>query len=88
MMLWPHRVFSCSDIWICVLGHKGASIGESLEYFGGKILGTRLGTGTQWLDRTGRQREMNFLWTLCNENEEEKAWDLLWHGRGCLGLLL
>jgi hypothetical protein len=47
-----------------------------------RSLGTRLGTGTQWLDRTGKQREMNFLWTLCNENEEEKAWDLLWHGRG------
>jgi hypothetical protein len=25
------------------------------------------------------------LWTLCNGNEEEKDWDLLWHGRGCLG---
>jgi hypothetical protein len=43
---------------------------------------TRLGTGTQWLDKIGRQREMNSLWTLCNGNEEEKAWVLLWHGRG------
>jgi hypothetical protein len=41
MMLWPHQVFSCSDIWICGVGHKGASIGESLEYFGGKIIGNK-----------------------------------------------
>jgi hypothetical protein len=27
-------------------------------------------------------------WTLCNGNDEEKAWDLLWHGKGCFGLLL
>jgi hypothetical protein len=30
-------------------------------------------SGTQWLDRTGRKREMKFLWTLCNGNKEEKA---------------
>jgi hypothetical protein len=27
------------------------------------------------------------LWTLCNGNVEEKAWDLLWRGRQSLGVL-
>jgi hypothetical protein len=40
------------------------------------------------LDRTGRQRKIEFIWTLWNENEEENAWDLVCGGRGCLGLLL
>jgi hypothetical protein len=40
------------------------------------------------LDRTGRQRKIEFIWTLCNEKEEENAWELVWCGRGCLGVLL
>jgi hypothetical protein len=40
------------------------------------------------LDRTGRQRKIEFIWTLWNENEEENAWELVWCGRGCLGVLL
>jgi hypothetical protein len=39
------------------------------------------------LDRTGRQRKIEFIWTLWNENEEN-AWELVWCGRGCLGVLL
>jgi hypothetical protein len=40
------------------------------------------------LDRTGRQRRIEFIWTLWNENEEENAWELVWCCRGCLGVLL
>jgi hypothetical protein len=40
------------------------------------------------LDRTDRQRKIEFIWTLCNENEEENDWELVWCGRGCLGALL
>jgi hypothetical protein len=40
------------------------------------------------LDRTGRRRKIEFIWTLWNENEEENAWELVWCGRGCLGVLL
>jgi hypothetical protein len=40
------------------------------------------------LDRTGRQRKIEFIWTLWNEKEEENAWELVWCGRGCLGVLL
>jgi hypothetical protein len=40
------------------------------------------------LDRTGRQRKIEFIWILWNENEEENAWELVWCGRGCLGVLL
>jgi hypothetical protein len=39
-----------------------------------------------WAELEGTTYEVS--WTLCNRNEEEKAWDLLWRGRGCLGLLL
>jgi hypothetical protein len=39
------------------------------------------------LDRTGRQKKIEFIWTLWNENEEN-TWDLVWCGRGCLGILL
>jgi hypothetical protein len=38
------------------------------------------------LDRTGRQRKIESIWTLWNE--EENAWELVWCGRGCLGVLL
>jgi hypothetical protein len=31
------------------------------------------------LDRTGRQRKIEFIWTLWNE-EEENAWELVWCG--------
>jgi hypothetical protein len=37
--------------------------------------------GAQWLDRT-TGRAYIVTWTLCNGNEEEKAWDRLWCGRG------
>jgi hypothetical protein len=40
------------------------------------------------LDRTGRQRRIEFIWTLWNENEEENASELVWCGRGYLGVLL
>jgi hypothetical protein len=40
------------------------------------------------LDRTGRQRKIEFIWTLWNENEEENDWEMVWCGRGCLGVLL
>jgi hypothetical protein len=40
------------------------------------------------LDRTGRQRKIEFIWTLWNENEEENAWKLVCGGMGCLGVLL
>jgi hypothetical protein len=40
------------------------------------------------LDRTGRQRKIEFICTLWNEKEEETAWELVWCGRGCLGVLL
>jgi hypothetical protein len=40
------------------------------------------------LDRTGRQRKIEFIWTLWNEKKEENAWKLVWCGRGCLGVLL
>jgi hypothetical protein len=40
------------------------------------------------LDRTGRQRKIEFIWTIWNENEEENAWELVCCGRGCLGVLL
>jgi hypothetical protein len=40
------------------------------------------------LDRTGRQRKIEFIWTLWNEKEEENAWELVWCGRGGLGVLL
>jgi hypothetical protein len=42
------------------------------------------------LDRTGRQRMIEFIWTLWNENEneEENAWEMVWCGRRCLGVLL
>jgi hypothetical protein len=40
------------------------------------------------LDRTGRQRKIEFIWTLWIEKEEENAWELVWCGRGCLGVLL
>jgi hypothetical protein len=30
------------------------------------------------LDRTGRQRKIEFIWTLWNEKEEENAWKLVW----------
>jgi hypothetical protein len=40
------------------------------------------------LDRTGRQRKIEFIWTLWNKNEEENAWELVWCSRGCLGVLL
>jgi hypothetical protein len=40
------------------------------------------------LDRTGRHRKIEFIWTLWNEKEEEDAWELVWSGRGCLGVLL
>jgi hypothetical protein len=36
------------------------------------------------LDRTGRQRKIESIW---NE-KEENAWELVWCGRGCLGVLL
>jgi hypothetical protein len=39
------------------------------------------------LDRTGRQRKIEFIWTLWNE-KEENAWELVWCGRGGLGVLL
>jgi hypothetical protein len=39
------------------------------------------------LDRTCRQRKTEFIWTLWNE-KEENAWELVWCGRGCLGVLL
>jgi hypothetical protein len=38
------------------------------------------------LDRTGRQRKIEFIWTLWNENEEN-AWELVRCGRGGLGVL-
>jgi hypothetical protein len=38
------------------------------------------------LDRTGRQRKIEFIWTLWNE--KENAWELVWCGRGCLEVLL
>jgi hypothetical protein len=38
------------------------------------------------LDRTGRQRKIEFIWTL--RNEEENAWELVWCSRVCLGILL
>jgi hypothetical protein len=40
------------------------------------------------LDRTGRQRKIEFIWTLWNEKKEENAWKLVWCGRACLGVLL
>jgi hypothetical protein len=40
------------------------------------------------LDRTGRQRKIEFICTLWNEKKEENAWELVWCGRGCLGVLL
>jgi hypothetical protein len=40
------------------------------------------------LDRTGRQRKIESIWTLWNEKKEENAWELVWCGRGCLGVLL
>jgi hypothetical protein len=40
------------------------------------------------LDRTGRQTKIEFIWTLWNEKDEENAWELVWCGRGCLGVLL
>jgi hypothetical protein len=40
------------------------------------------------LDRTGRQRKIEFIWTRCNEKKEKNAWKLVWCGRGCLGVLL
>jgi hypothetical protein len=40
------------------------------------------------LDRTGRQRKMEFIWSLWNERNEENAWELVWCCRGCLGVLL
>jgi hypothetical protein len=39
------------------------------------------------LDRTDRQRKIEFIWTLWNE-KEENAWELVWCGRGGLGVLL
>jgi hypothetical protein len=39
------------------------------------------------LDRTGRQRKIEFIWTLWNK-KEENAWELVWCGRGCVGVLL
>jgi hypothetical protein len=39
-----------------------------------------------WTELVGRAEGVS--WTLCNENEEGKAWDLLWSGKGCLGVLL
>jgi hypothetical protein len=39
------------------------------------------------LDRTGRQRKIELIWTLRNE-KEENAWKLVWCGRGCLGVFL
>jgi hypothetical protein len=39
------------------------------------------------LDRIGRQRKIEFIWTLWNE-KKENAWKLVWCGRGCLGVLL
>jgi hypothetical protein len=39
------------------------------------------------LDRTDRQRKIEFIGTLRNENEEN-AWELMWCGRVCLGVLL
>jgi hypothetical protein len=40
------------------------------------------------LDRTGRQRKIEFIWTLRNKKEQENVWELLWCGRGCIGVLL
>jgi hypothetical protein len=34
------------------------------------------------LDRTGRQRRIEFIWTLWNEKKEENAWELVWCGMG------
>jgi hypothetical protein len=31
--------------------------------------------GAMWLDKIGRQRKIEFIWTLWNE-EDENAWDL------------
>jgi hypothetical protein len=30
------------------------------------------------LDRTGRQRKIEFIWSLWNEKKEENAWELVW----------
>jgi hypothetical protein len=40
------------------------------------------------LDRTGRQRKIEFIWTLWNEKMGENAWKLVCGGMGCLGVLL
>jgi hypothetical protein len=40
------------------------------------------------LDRTGRQRKIEFIWSLWNEKKEENAWELVWCGRESLGVLL
>jgi hypothetical protein len=40
------------------------------------------------LDRTGRQRKIEFIWSLWNEKKEENAWELVWCGREGLGVLL
>jgi hypothetical protein len=43
---------------------------------------------TLLLDRTGRQRKIEFICTIWNEKGEENAWKLVWCGKGCLGVLL
>jgi hypothetical protein len=65
-----------------LLGTYGRIYWGKLRVFGGlDHWGQGYELGAQWLDRTAG-RAYIVTWTLCNANEEEKAWDRLWCGRG------
>jgi hypothetical protein len=71
-----------------VVGYIGAHLLEKVWIIlVARSSGKSLGIGTRWLDRTCTGRA-GVPWTLWNGNEEGKVRDLLWHGWGCLGVLL
>jgi hypothetical protein len=79
-----------SILLAAIFGYVVGNIGEHVLDKIGSILMARsleMRLVALLLDRTVRQRKIEFIWTLWNENEEN-AWERVWCGRGCLGVLL
>jgi hypothetical protein len=74
-------------------GYDGEDIGELLLEKIGSIFmvrssGMGLWTGAQLLDRTGKQSKRELLCILGDKIEKGEGSDLVWCGRGCVGILL
>jgi hypothetical protein len=72
-----------------VVGNIGGYILEKIgSILMARSLGTRLWTGGYVAGWNWQADEIEFLWTIGDENERKIAWDLVCDGKGCPALLL